>query len=394
MPVNGFDPAAITADWGFPTRMLVGPGRLAELPGLCREFGIDRPLLVTDAGLRTQPITEGTLNALRNEGFAAALFAEVQGNPVEANVDAGVAAYRAGGHDGVVACGGGSALDVAKAVALMVGQYRAIWDFEDIDENWRRANAEAIAPVIAIPTTAGTGSEVGRAAVITNPANHRKIIVFHPRMLPQAAILDPKVTVELPAPLTAATGMDAFVHCFEAWCASGFHPMADGLALQGMRLIANALPRAYHDGRDLQARTDMLAAASMGALAFQKGLGAAHAIAHAVGALYGTHHGLTNAVLLPYVMRFNRNAITARLEPVAQALDIGNGSFEAVLEWVLRLRERLGITHALAELGVNTGRAEEIGRLAELDPSAAGNPLPVTAEDLQRVFINAVHGRI
>ncbi len=394
MPVNGFDPAAITADWGFPTRMLVGPGRLAELPGLCREFGIDRPLLVTDAGLRTQPITEGTLNALRNEGFAAALFAEVQGNPVEANVDAGVAAYRAGDHDGVVACGGGSALDVAKAVALMVGQYRAIWDFEDIDENWRRANAEAIAPVIAIPTTAGTGSEVGRAAVITNPANHRKIIVFHPRMLPQAAILDPKVTVELPAPLTAATGMDAFVHCFEAWCASGFHPMADGLALQGMRLIANALPRAYHDGRDLQARTDMLAAASMGALAFQKGLGAAHAIAHAVGALYGTHHGLTNAVLLPYVMRFNRNAITARLEPVAQALDIGNGSFEAVLEWVLRLRERLGITHALAELGVNTGRAEEIGRLAELDPSAAGNPLPVTAEDLQRVFINAVHGRI
>lgn len=394
MTASDFDPATLTADWGFPTRVLVGPGRLTELPGLCRELGIARPLLATDAGLQAHPMIEDTLSALRNAGLAAALFAEVQGNPVEANVDAGVAAYRTGGHDGLVACGGGSALDVAKAVALMVGQCRAIWDFEDVGENWRRANADAIAPVIAIPTTAGTGSEVGRAAVITNPANHRKVIVFHPRMLPRAVILDPKVTIELPAPLTAATGMDAFVHCFEAWCASGFHPLADGLALQGMRLIANALPRAYRDGGDLQARTHMLAAASMGALAFQKGLGAVHAIAHAVGALYGTHHGLTNAVLLPYVMRFNRHAITARLEPVAQALDIRGGSFEAVLEWVLRLRERLGITHALAGLGVDTGRAEEIGRLAELDPSAVGNPLPVTAEDLRRVFIEAVHGRI
>jgi alcohol dehydrogenase class IV len=394
MTAASFDPAKITADWGFPNRMLVGPGRLAELPNLCRELGITRPLAVTDAVLRTLPVVESTLSALRDDGLRVDLFAEVQGNPLEANVDAGIAAYRAGGHDGVVAIGGGSALDVAKAVALMVGQHRPIWDFEDVGDNWKRANADAIAPVIAIPTTAGTGSEVGRASVITNQSTHRKVIVFHPRMLPQAVILDPEVTVGLPAPITAATGMDAFVHCFEAWCAPGFHPMADGIALQGMRLIAAALPRAYADGGDLEARTHMLAAASMGALAFQKGLGAVHAIAHPVGALYGTHHGLTNAVILPYVMRFNRDAIAGRMEPVAQALGIAGGSFETVLDWVLRFRERLGIPHTLADLEVDADRAEEIGRLAATDPPAASNPVPVGADDLRQVFIEAVKGRL
>lgn len=394
MTATSFDPAAITADWGFPSRMLVGPGRLAELPGLCRDLGMARPLLVTDVGLRALPMIESTLAALRGAGLGAELFAEVQGNPVEANVDAGVAAYRGGDHDGVVAFGGGSALDVAKAVALMVGQRRPIWDFEDVGDNWRRADAGAIAPVVAIPTTAGTGSEVGRASVITNPATHRKVIVFHPRMLPQAIILDPEVTVGLPAPVTAATGMDAFVHCFESWCAPGFHPMADGIALQGMRLITSALPRAYGDGGDLEARTHMLAAASMGALAFQKGLGAVHAIAHPVGALYGTHHGLTNAVILPYVMHFNREAVAERMEPVAQALGIADGSFEAVLDWVLRFRERLGIPHRLAELGVDADRAEEVGRLAELDPPAASNPVPVQAADLAELFRRAVDGRL
>lgn len=394
MTANDFDPATITADWGFPSRMLVGPGRLAELPELCRDLGIARPLLVTDAGLRALPMIESALGALRGNGLAVELFAEVQGNPVESNVNAGVAAYRAAGHDSVVAFGGGSALDVGKAVALMVGQRRPLWDFEDVGDNWKRADADAIAPVIAIPTTAGTGSEVGRASVITNQASHRKVIVFHPRMLPQAVILDPEVTIGLPASVTAATGLDAFVHCFESWCAPGFHPMADGIALQGMRLIAGALPRAHRDGGDLEARTHMLAAASMGALAFQKGLGAVHALAHPVGALYGTHHGLTNAVILPYVMRFNRQAIAERMEPVAQALGIADSSFEAVLEWVLRLRERLGIPNTLAALGVDTTRAEEIGRLAEIDPPAASNPLPVKAEDLRRIFIEAVDGRI
>ncbi len=394
MTVAGFDPASITADWGFPNRMLVGPGRLAELSGLCLELGIQRPLLVTDAGLRALPIVGATLAALRDYGLGAELFAEAQGNPVEANVDAGVAAYRAGAHDGVVGLGGGSALDVAKAVALMVGQSLPIWDFEDVGDNWKRADAKAIAPVVAIPTTAGTGSEVGRASVITNPEAHRKVIVFHPLMLPRAVILDPKATVGLPPPVTAATGMDAFVHCFESWCAPGFHPMADGIALQGMRLIAGALPRAYRDGGDLEARAHMLAASSMGALAFQKGLGAVHAIAHPVGALYGTHHGLTNAVILPYVMRLNRDVIAERMVPVAQALGIADGSFEAVLDWVLGLRGQVGIPHTLAELGVDADRAEEIGRLAAIDPPAASNPLPVGAETLSRVFIEAVEGRI
>lgn len=393
MGTKGFDPAAVTADWGFPNRILVGPGRRAELPRQCQDVGISRPLLVTDSGLRSLAMIDEALGALRGAGFAAVLFAEAQGNPVEANVAAGVTAYQRGAHDGVVAFGGGSALDVAKAVALMVGQQRAIWDFEDVGENWRRADADAIAPVIAVPTTAGTGSEVGRAAVILDPARQRKIIVFHPRMLPQAVILDPEVTVGLPAWVTAATGMDAFVHCFESWCARGFHPMAEGIALQGMRLIAEALPRAYRNGGDLEARTHMLAAASMGALAFQKGLGAVHALAHAVGALYGTHHGLTNAVLLPYVMRFNREAIAERMPPVAQALGMSDGGFDAVLDWVLRFREHLGIPCTLMELGVDAARAEEIGRLAEIDPSAAGNPQPATAEGLRRVFIEAVPGK-
>lgn len=386
------DPAAITANWGFPNQMAVGPGRLAELPALCRAHGIARPLLVTDSGMRELPVITDTLALLRDHGLPAELFADVQGNPVEANVDAGIAAYRAGQHDGIVGLGGGSALDVAKAIALMLGQSRPIWDFEDIGDNWKRADADAIAPVIAIPSTAGTGSEVGRASVVTNTEAHRKVIVFHPLMLPRAVILDPQVTVGLPAHLTAATGIDAFVHSFEAWCAPGFHPMADGLALQGMHLIADALPRAYDDGNDLQARTHMLAAASMGAMAFQKGLGGVHAIAHPVGAIHGTHHGLANAIILPYMMRFNEQAIADRMAPVAWALGLQGDSFAAVFDWVLDFRKRLDIPDTLADVGVDTNSAEEIGRLAEIDPSAATNPINVTAEQYSRVFVQAVEG--
>lgn len=389
-----FNPRAVTADWGFPTRMQVGPGRLAELAPLCRELGFMRPLLVTDSGLRAHAMIAASLAGLTGAGLESSVFSDITGNPAQAQVAAGVAAFRAGGHDSVIAIGGGSALDVGKAIAFMAGQQRPIWDFEDRADNWKRADAAAIAPVIAIPTTAGTGSEVGRACVITNRQTERKVIVFHPRMLPVAVILDPEVTAGLPPPITAATGMDAFVHCFEAWCAPGFHPLADGLALQGMRLIAQSLPRAYDDGADLEARTRMLAAASMGGLAFQKGLGAVHAIAHSVGAIYHTHHGRTNAVVLPYVMRFNRPAIEHRLAPVAQALGLRRGAFAAVLDWVLQLRERLGIPHDLAALGVGLDRAEDIGRLAAIDPSAAGNPLPVSAHDLARLFSDAVMGRL
>lgn len=394
MGTHDFDPANVTANWGFPTSVRVGPGRLAELASICDELGFARPLVVTDPGVRDLPMIHDTLATLQAAGIEAALFSEVQGNPTGANVEAGVAVFRAGGHDSVIAFGGGSALDAAKAVALMAGQERPIWDFEDIGDNWKRANAATIAPCVAIPTTAGTGSEVGRASVITNEQSHRKMIIFHPRMLPLTVILDPETTVGLPPQMTAATGMDALSHCFEAWCAPGFHPMADGIALEGLRLIATALPRAYDDGGDIEARTQMLAAASMGSTAFQKGLGAVHAISHPVGALYHTHHGLTNAVVLPYVMRFNHAAIAERMAPVAQALGLLETSFDAVFEWVLRFRERLGIPGTLADLGVDANRAGEIGRMGEIDPPAASNPVPVTAADLEQVFVNAVEGRL
>lgn len=394
MSADEFDPAAVTATWGFPTSIRVGPGRLGDLPAICHEAGFARPLLITDPGVRDLPMIGDAVGALANAGLEIAVFADVQGNPTGANVSAGVDAFRAGGHDSIIAFGGGSALDAAKAVALMVGQSRPIWDFEDVGDNWKRADADAIAPCVAIPTTAGTGSEVGRASVITNEDSHRKMIIFHPRMLPVTVILDPEVTLGLPPGMTAATGMDAFSHCFEAWCAPGFHPMADGIALQGLRLIVDALPRAHADGSDVEARTQMLAAAAMGSTAFQKGLGAVHAISHPVGAIHNTHHGLTNAVVLPYVMKFNRDAIAGRMEPVAQALGLADTSFDAVFEWILAFRERLGVPHTLADLGVATANAEEIGRLGEIDPPAASNPVPVTAADLTAIFVDAVEGRL
>jgi alcohol dehydrogenase class IV len=380
--------------WNYPTRILHGPGRIAELAGACRTLGIARPLLVTDAGLRDAAITGQALDALRAGGLEAAVFADVRPNPVGANIDAGVAAYRDGGHDGVIAFGGGSGLDAGKAVAFMSGQRRPIWDFEDVDDWWTRADPAGIAPVVAVPTTAGTGSEVGRAAVVLNEATHEKKIIFHPRMLPGIVVSDPLLTVGLPPRVTAATGMDAFTHCFEAFCAPGFHPMADGIALEGMRLIREHLPVAVGDGGNVEARSRMLAAASMGAAAFQKGLGAVHAIAHPVGALYDTHHGLTNAVILPYVMMHNRAALRARMAPLARFLDLPGPGFEAVLRLVLELREALGIPHDLAAIGVGDERAGEIGRFAAADPSAGGNPVPVGPPELERIFRAAVAGRL
>ncbi len=385
---------SLIANWGLPNRMLIGPGRLQELPLLCNELGFKAPLLVTDCGLANLPMVTGTLKALTDAGLDADLFADVEGNPTGRMVEAGVTAYRAGGHDSVVALGGGSGLDVGKAIAFMAGQTRPIWDFEDIGDYWKRADPEGIAPVIAIPTTAGTGSEVGRAAVISNEAELRKVIVFHPRMLPVTVILDPELTTELPAPVTAATGLDAFIHCFEAYCAPGFHPICDGIALEGMRLVARALPVAYQDGHNLKARTEMLAAASMGAIAFQKGLGGVHAISHAVGAMYRTHHGLTNAIVLPYVMVHNRDHIEDRMKPIAQVVGLAETNFEAVLQWVLAFRRDLGIPHTLAELDVPLDQAKEVGRLAAEDPSAAGNPRSVDANDLETIFRNAVQGKL
>ena len=378
----------LKANWNYPTRVWAGPGRIAELPAACAQLGIRRPLLVTDEGLREAPMVGAARALVPGTG----LYAGVRGNPVAAHVDAGLAAYRQGGHDGVIAFGGGSALDVGKLIAFMSGQTRPLWDFEDVGDWWTRADARGIAPVVAVPTTAGTGSEVGRAGVVTNEATHQKKIIFHPGMMPGVVISDPELTVGLPAGVTAATGFDAFVHCFEAYCAPGFHPLADGIALEGMRLIQAYLPRACENGRDIEARSRMLAAASMGATAFQKGLGGVHALAHPVGAFFNTHHGLTNAVILPYVIVHNRSAIESQLRVIARVLDLQGEPGAALLDWVLEFRKRLKIPHTLAEIGVTLDNPEVIGREAAIDPSAGGNPVPTDAETYARLFRSAVKG--
>ena len=389
-----FDPAAVTGNWNYPTKMIVGPGRISELADACRSQGMARPLLVTDPGIVALPMAANAVAANEAAGLPTGQFSDVKGNPIGRNVEDGVRAYREGGHDGVIAFGGGSGLDAAKAVALMAGQDRPIWDFEDVGDNWTRVNEAGVAPIVAVPTTAGTGSEVGRASVITNEQTHEKKIIFHPLMLPGVVISDPELTVDLPPHITAATGIDAFVHCFEAYCAPGYHPMAEGIALEGMRLIKEFLPRAYHNGGDIEARTHMLVAASMGATAFQKGLGGVHSIAHAVGAMYDTHHGLTNAVLLPYVMQFNRPAIEARMDLVCRVLGLKDASYGTVLEWVMQFRGDLGIPDTLAHMEVPDDRAGDVGKLAESDPSTGGNPRPMNAADMEAVFLNAVHGRL
>jgi alcohol dehydrogenase class IV len=380
----------LRGNWNYPTTIWAGPGRLAELGAACRQVGIKRPLLVTDEGLTSAPMIKNAVAAL--EG--SVLFSAVRGNPASSHVEAGLRAYRAGGHDGVVAFGGGSALDTGKVVAFMSGQTRPLWDFEDIGDWWTRADPSGIAPVIAVPTTAGTGSEVGRAGVILNEETHQKKIIFHPQMMPRIVISDPELTVGLPRAVTAATGMDAFVHCFEAFCAPGFHPLADGVALEGMRLVQRFLPRACANGEDIEARAYMLAAASMGATAFQKGLGAVHAIAHPVGSWFNTHHGLTNAIILPYVITFNRAAIADKTDIISRVLDLPTRGYEGFLAWVLELRRELGIPHSLAEIGVRIDAAAIIGREAALDPSAAGNPIPVDAAALEGIFRAAVQGKL
>jgi len=380
--------AILKANWNYPTIVWAGPGRIAELPAACAALGIKRPLLVTDEGLRAAPMVQQARALVPGTG----LFADVRGNPVAANIEAGLTAYRAGRHDGVIAFGGGSALDAGKVIAFMSGQTRPLWDFEDIGDWWTRADRRGIAPVVAVPTTAGTGSEVGRAGVVINEATHQKKIIFHPQMMPGVVISDPELTVGLPPAITAATGIDALVHCFEAYCTPGFHPLADGIALEGMRLIQTYLPRACDNGRDIEARSRMLAAASMGATAFQKGLGGVHAIAHPVGAHFNTHHGLTNAIVLPYVIVHNRPAIEARLQDIARTLGLSGEPYRAVLDWVLAFRQRLRIPHSLAEIGVPLANADTIGHEASLDPSAGGNPLPTDAATYARLFRSAVKG--
>ena len=384
----------LTGNWNYPTAIRFGAGRISELPDACRELGMERPLLVTDPGLAELPMIENALAACRAAGLGCEQFADVQGNPVSANVTAGVEAYRAGGHDGVIAFGGGSALDVGKAVALMVGQTRPLWDFEDREDWYTRVNVDGMAPVVAVPTTSGTGSEVGRASVITDERDHTKKIIFHPRMLPSLVIADPELTLGLPSNMTAAVGMDALSHNLEAFCSPFYHPLAQGVALEGMRLVKEWLSVACHQGDNVTARAHMMAASTMGASAFQKGLGAMHAMSHPCGAVLNTHHGLTNAVVMPYVLVFNRSAIDARMTDLARYLNLPNPSFQAVLDWILGLREDIGIPADLSALGVTEGHIGQLAEMAVVDPSAGSNPIPLTVEHLTALFHNAVQGRL
>jgi alcohol dehydrogenase len=385
------DVAKIATTWNYPTTVVYGAGSLAKVARACDQAGIQRPLVVTDPGLAALPVTARLVEALRAAGRPAGLFTEVRPNPVAANVEAGVRAFAAGNHDGVVALGGGSALDCGKVVAFMAGQDRPLWDFEDVGDWWTRARADGIAPIVAIPTTAGTGSEVGRAGVITDELTHTKKIIFHPRMMPRTAILDPEVTVGLPPKLTAATGMDALAHCLEAYCAPTWHPMGEGIAVEGIRLVKIALPRAYANGADLEARGMMLAAAAMGATAFQKGLGAIHSLSHPIGAIYDTHHGLTNAVVMPYVLAFNRSTIEPKIERLAGWLGL-EGGFAGFLDWVLALRAQLGVPHTLEALGVPSDRLDELAAMAVADPTAGGNPEPLDLAGARRLFAAAYSG--
>ncbi|MFW6024315.1 MAG: iron-containing alcohol dehydrogenase [Dichotomicrobium sp.] len=375
----------LTATWSYPTEIRFGPGRISELADACRSAGIENPLLITDRGLKDLPVTQRALDVLEAGGLGRAIFAEVDANPTEANLEAGIDAFRRGEHDGVVAFGGGSGLDLAKCVAFMQGQTRPVWDFEDIGDWWTRADAEAIVPNVAVPTTAGTGSEVGRASVITNSETHTKKVIFHPKILPAVTICDPELTVSMPPAITAGTGMDALAHCLEAYCSPHYHPMSAGIALEGLRLVKENLPTAFREGDNIEARAHMMSAAAMGSVAFQKGLGAIHALSHPVGAIYNTHHGTTNAVVMPAVLRFNRPEIEGKMARAAAYLDI-DGGLDGIIAWVEALNAELGIPARLFELGVETDRIEEMADMAVVDPTAGGNPRTLTKDDAVALF--------
>ena len=376
----------LNANWSYPTAIRFGAGRISEIADACFVAGIKKPLLVTDRGLAGMEITQKTLNLLDDAGLGRAIFSDVDPNPNEKNAAAGVAAYKAGNHDGVIAFGGGSGLDLGKVVAFLAGQSRPIWDFEDIDDWWTRANSDVIAPIVAIPTTAGTGSEVGRASVITNSITQQKKIIFHPKFLPTVVICDPELTVGMPKFITAGTGLDAFAHCVEAYCSPHYHPMSQGMALEGMRLVKEYLPRAYSDGTDLEARSHMMSAAAMGATAFQKGLGAIHALSHPIGAIYHTHHGTTNAVCMPAVLKFNKPAIKDTLAEAANYLGISDG-FDGFCKFVDELNDSLAIPKSLAGLGIENPDIDRIVSGALIDPSTGGNPIKMTEENTRKLII-------
>lgn len=376
---------SLVANWSYPTAIRFGAGRVSELTDACAQLNIKKPLFVTDAGLASLPITKQALAILEAGGYGNAIFSEVFPNPDENSLAAGLKQYAEGNHDGVVAFGGGSAVDLAKLIAFMQGQTRSVWDYEDIGDWWTRANPDTIAPIIAVPTTSGTGSEVGRASVLTNSETHVKKIIFHPKILPSIVICDPELAVGMPPVITAGTGLDAFIHSFEAFCSPFYHPMSQGIALEGMRLVKDNLLKAYHQGDDLEARGHMMSAAAMGATAFQKGLGAVHALSHPVGAVYNTPHGMTNAVAWPAVVRFNRPAIEDRVCLLAAYLGI-EGGFDGFYNWLIGFSRELNVPEKLSALGVDRKQIDKLAEMAVEDPSAGGNPIKLTVEITKKLY--------
>ena len=381
------------ATWSYPTAIRSGSGRVSETGEACFDAGITNPLIVTDPGLVDLPPVAAVRAAVADAGLGSAVFSDLRPNPVGRDIDAGVAAFRAGGHDGVIAVGGGSALDVGKVIAFHARQTRPLWDFEDIGDWWTRADPDSIAPVIAIPTTAGTGSEVGRAGVVIDESTHRKVIVFHPKMLPVTVIADPELTIGLPRVLTVGTGLDALSHSLEAICSPGHHPMSHGIGMEGCRLVFAHLPSAAANPTDLEARSQMLTAAAMGAVAFQKGLGAMHALAHPIGAHFDTHHGMTNAVVMPYVLIANRSAIESTIERLGAYTGLGH-TFDDVLAHIVQLRADLDVPNTLVELGVDPDAVDTIATAAVHDPSAGTNPITVDHDFAAAVFAAACEGRL
>jgi len=376
-------------NWNYPTAMRTGEGRAQEIADICKELNMNVPLVVTDPGLAQLDMTQNILRCCEQAGIRAALFSDIKPNPTGTNVENGIKIYLAGKHDGVIALGGGSGLDAGKAIAVAANQTCSLWDLEDIGDNWLNADPGKIPPIIAIPTTAGTGSEVGRASVIVNEAEEKKAIIFHPKMLPACVILDAELTTGLPASLTAATGMDALSHSLEAFCSPVYHPMAEGIAIEGIRLVKVNLPRAVKNGNDIEARRQMLVASTMGATAFQRGLGAMHALAHPLGAIYDAHHGMLNAILMPYVLRANRSAIEPQIARLARYLEL-SPDFDSFLQWILDLRKEIGIHENLAAIGIDEERTAELGQMAVADPSASTNPILHSADAYRDIVTNAI----
>ena len=384
----------LEAHWHYPTAITVGEHCSDQLAQYCKDADIHKPLMVTDPVLADSKMVRNALAQCRLADLEIQIFHGVQGNPTGQNVEAGIHHYLKGKHDGIIAFGGGSSIDAAKAIALAANQSLPLWEFEDKGDNWQKADANVIAPVIAIPTTAGTGSEVGRASVITDESQQVKKIIFHPKMMPVHVLLDPSLSTTLPQPLTAATGMDALSHNLEAFCSPSYHPMAEAISLEAMRMIMHYLPVAYLDGSNIQARTQMLVASTMGATAFQRGLGAMHALAHSLGAVYNQHHGLLNAVLMPYVLAANRPRINEKMARLGRYLALSEPDFDGVMAWVLSLRKELGIPHTLAEIGIDDQQAQRIGEMAAADAAAPGNPISFDAAQYADIFCRAVSGKL